>query len=192
VTTVRETLPTRPVTSQHPGVGKMTAEAWKPVGPYPAGTQDRTRGAVASSRRPVIVRRPLTPRVQGNLTARLPFGRTSSRRVRMTPRGYITTQSRPFPWLDRLAWPGGLSPLGSVTGHGCEDPVVLGVPGDGVRTAPDVADGTMVDAVVSRSMALEHEARISTTTAADPRTFPVHHRRRFGSRRTLEIEAPRS
>jgi hypothetical protein len=55
VTNVTLASPTRPVTSQHPGVGKMTYVDWKPRWPYPPRTSARKGGAVASRRRPSMV-----------------------------------------------------------------------------------------------------------------------------------------
>ena len=59
--------------------GKVTPLGWKPVAPYPAGTSARSGGAAASSRRPVMCRRPGTVRHHPNFMPTRPRRSTKSR-----------------------------------------------------------------------------------------------------------------
>ena len=87
-----------PVTSQQPSVGKSTPLAWKPVSPYPSGTNPRAGGAGASSRRPVIASLPGATRHQPNFMPTEPSLATYSGPALTTPSGHSPpTQSRPLP-----------------------------------------------------------------------------------------------
>ena len=84
-TKVRSELPTVPVTSQQPSVGNETPLAWKPWDPYPSGTEERSGGPGASSRRPVMVSVPETIRHQPNFHPIDPSLSTNPESASITP-----------------------------------------------------------------------------------------------------------
>lgn len=171
------------MTSQQPSVGKETPLAWNPLGPYPSGTEARSGGPGASSRRPAIVSVPEAIRHQPSFHSIDPSLSTKRESARITPPSPSPpTHKKLLPKaaddpksrspMRSGALPGFVTAQLSASAIVSREPVAAGAPvsaaveGDGVGMPP--TGDARAAALGLRGIAGEHAANVmlrSRTTA---------------------------